>query len=88
MRNPLVEMVNLLIAHVALGAVLGLGSRVSALLLPCLCAVIEGAAICRIGDYSTITGVALSFVIITTVEIGYVLGMLARPDDLRAVHPQ
>jgi len=70
-------MLNVLLAHGALGAILGAGSRVTVLFLPSIAAIIEGAVISRALGFSGFEGCVLSIALLTCIQAGYILGSMA-----------
>ena len=70
-------MINVLLAHAALGFVLGVGSRVAVLFLPSIAAIIEGVLIANVLSHSFIVGCVVAAAILASVQGGYILGSFA-----------
>jgi len=75
-------MLNVLLAQMALGAVLGVGSRAAVLFLPSIAALIEGALISSYFGYPFVPGCVITIAILASVQVGYILGSMAsvKPD--------
>ena len=71
-------MLNLLLAHLALGVVLGVGKPATALFIPSLAALIEGALFSSVLGYPFVVGCVIAIAILTCVQVGYVVGSLVR----------
>lgn len=80
-------MLNLILAHAALGGVLGLGSRVGVLLLPSLAAFLEAALIVHVAECPIVFGPLIVMALLTSLQAGYLAGSLAVASRLESYFP-